>query len=427
MRRVLFFITILSLLSKISFSYALSVETHMAINSYITENNLNGFSLDTYLKDNLGIQAGKDEKMNSYAIWQLLRDGGKYEDKPPLTIPYLRSVNHFHNPLTEQGFSGFVYGYLLSGDSSVGWAQKPEGAQEPGGYYSWHDVRDYYYRALTSIDQNTHNTYFAQTFRGLGQLMHLVQDLSVPEHTRDDFHLLYNYEDWVKGKANIPNYTPVFFDLTALGQPSTFQMAVVPIANLFDTNQYTLATGPNATSVPNIGLAEYTGANFLSWDTIFTASYPYPRIESTELWTDPLNNRQYLRKTTEGVPVDHLAAPSFLYFYRLRYFPQYQDYLPLGLDSKVYENYATLLLPRAIGYSSSLLDYFFRGDIELTPPDRFLHSITAPGGSFTDIRLKARNIKRCPMVPSSLWSNTVLHSKTLSSPILCRGTLKAIL
>ena len=68
MRRVLFFITILSLLSKISFSYALSVETHMAINSYITKNNLNGFSLDTCLKDNLGIQAGKDEKMNSLHV-----------------------------------------------------------------------------------------------------------------------------------------------------------------------------------------------------------------------------------------------------------------------------------------------------------------------------------------------------------------------
>jgi hypothetical protein len=45
--------------------------------------------------------------------------GGNYEDKPPGVIPYLRSVNHFHNPLTDQGFSGIWGTGFLSGESSI--------------------------------------------------------------------------------------------------------------------------------------------------------------------------------------------------------------------------------------------------------------------------------------------------------------------
>jgi hypothetical protein len=32
----------------------------------------------------------------------------------------------------------------------------------------------------------------------VGQLMHLVEDASVPLHTRNDAHLIFNYETWVE-------------------------------------------------------------------------------------------------------------------------------------------------------------------------------------------------------------------------------------
>jgi hypothetical protein len=62
------------------------------------------------------------------------------------------------------------------------------------------------------------------------------------------------------------------------------------------------------------------------------------------------------------------------------------------IDDRVREDYARDLIPRAVGYSASLIDYFFRNDIEITPPDRFVYGITAADGAFTEIRLKARNI-----------------------------------
>lgn len=358
-------------------AFALNPSTHRAINLEVANSTMNGFSLDQYLKSNLDILQGTAEKFDGERVDVWLELGGRYEDEPPWTLPYLRSVNHFHNPLTEEGFSGFFFGLFLSGDSSLQWAQWPQGTQDPEGYYSWHDVRDYYYNALTSADQNTRNTYFSQTFRGLGQLMHLVQDLSVPEHTRDDFHPFGGYEGWVANPRNnvdISSYSPVFFDLNALGQPNP--LASVPIANLFDTNQYN-GTNPNVTLNQNIGLSEFANANFLSKDTIITSGFPYPSRSSLELWIDGTNNRQYLRKSAEGIPVDHLATVSLLYWYRQTNYPQYDEYLPVGLDSTVYSEYASLLLPRAVGYSASLLNYFFRGDIETTGFSYTSTSVTA--------------------------------------------------
>jgi hypothetical protein len=40
-------------------------------------------------------------------------DGAEFDDKPPGVLPYVRSVNHFHNPLVSQiGAEGDVPEFL---------------------------------------------------------------------------------------------------------------------------------------------------------------------------------------------------------------------------------------------------------------------------------------------------------------------------
>jgi hypothetical protein len=117
--------------------------------------------------------------------------------------------------------------------------------------------------------------------------MHLVQDMSVPEHARDDGHYIDAYEEWIKDKAqNLVNAAlanPIFFYFSDLqktpsqfkssdfANPGSFPIPAVPIANLFDTRQYYKGQGknPDITIVPvstpsgtfyTIGLAEYTNA-----------------------------------------------------------------------------------------------------------------------------------------------------------------------
>lgn len=364
-----------------SLSFALETDTHEKINEFIATNNLNGFSLDSYLKNQLGFADGIKEEFKSTTetkkVWEWIKIGGKYEDIPYWYMPYLRSVNHFHNPLTDKGFSGIWGTGFLSGESSIQWSQKPVGTQSPGGYYSWHDVRDYFYKALTSIDKITREKNFSETFRGLGQLMHLVEDLSVPEHTRDDGHyLLYNYEKWVKNNPGIiSQYIPIYFDSSAIGNLNP--LASVPIANLFDTNQYN-GTNPNITIYNNIGLSEYTNSHFLSPDTMFINAFPYPSWSSVVEYDeviDPTTGkvRTYIKKLGYGEIIDekigygeaiqHLAAGKWFY----KYLPPDLKRFGLKLDKTVYADYAKKLIPRAVGYSAGLLNYFFRGDINMLP------------------------------------------------------------
>jgi hypothetical protein len=171
---------------------ALKEPTHRAINEFIAKNNVNGFDLDAYLRDRIGFSGGREEDIRpqspelspeeGYKVWMWIGAGGELED-----CRLARSANHFHNPLKpsdEAGFSGALgIPFLYSGESSILWLLEPVGGQNEGGSYSWHDVTDYFYNALTSEEKSVREENFADTFRGIGQLMHLVEDMSVPVHT----------------------------------------------------------------------------------------------------------------------------------------------------------------------------------------------------------------------------------------------------
>jgi len=377
--------------------FALEVETHEAINDYITKNRLSGFSINEYLNKNLGFIHGRDEMIkgqnNAQEAYKWIINGGRYEDKPPYFVPYVRSANHFHNPLApslnKAGFTGIWGAHVLSGDSAVLWAQKNKGVQCSFfrmGCFSWYDVRDYYYSALTSKNKDERNAYFAEIFRGIGQLMHLVQDMSVPEHTRNEGHYTsYMYENWVLETQNTSPLidpkrrvifdtalaNPLFIDTPSLSQPSAFGAAApIPIANLFDTDRYK-GSNPSDTLSNNVGLSEYTNANFFSKDTIFK-NFVHPMRENTNYSSFGLlpittvttvNGVQLNTFYIEGYGKKHLAG--------LKYFAQEIEgmngryNLKFILDDRCYADYATQLLPRAVGYSAGLLNYFFRGDIRL--------------------------------------------------------------
>jgi hypothetical protein len=355
-------------------NYALEVDTHQAINKYIALGTINGFSLDSYLKNQLGFRNGVEEQIkfgDSKNVWSWIGGGGVSEDKPPrfFQIPYLRSTNHFHDPMSNQGFGGFIFGLLFRGESSIQWSQKPIGAQNPGGHYSWFDTRDYYYQALTSPAKTDRDKYFAETFRGLGQLMHLVHDISVPAHARNQFHVGYDYEKFImryqkevlpeyKGKFKSLLASPFQFDQSLLNVISP--LAPIPFANLFDSEKY---TGSNLgdTLNNNIGLSEYTNANFFSDRTIFK-NYPHPKKENTNaiLKEEGAEDGEIDRKYyISGYQSENLA----LYSYFANPVPELPGEWKYTLDDTVHKDYAQKLIPRAVGYSAGLLQYFFRGNL----------------------------------------------------------------
>lgn len=374
--------------------YSYSEGTHKAINEHIGSNDVIQFSLGNYLIENLGFDGGSDEILNAYGktyeVWKWLGEGGVKEDRPGnMLAQYMgyvtnsaRNNNHFHNPLKPWYFAGLSE-WPFTGQSLVLWAQNP--MQIRGGYWSWQDARNYYYLALTSRYKWDRDRHFADTFRAVGQQMHLIHDAAVPEHARNDLHIFPAYEARVekfmtKRKyrtfwiSNLRNATT--FDESILSLPSN-SLAPIPIARIVDTDKYN-GKNPDVTNSTAIGLAEYTNANFLSWDTMYTSEnpnnirhyFPYPKRENAE-WSDKTDKtfkkRTYLRKVGNGVTVNHLATVSAIYDTRMKYFPQYGDYLPIGLDKNCFKEYASLLIPRAVGYSAGLLKYFFRGDMTIVP------------------------------------------------------------
>jgi hypothetical protein len=124
---------------------------------------------------------------------------------------------------------------------------------------------------------------------------------------------------------------------------------------------------------PTIGLAEYTNANFFSQNTIFSPSFPFPTRSSVQLKADkeivPKTGelRRYITKVRDGEVIDHFAVPSSL----LEFLPADLQTKKIGFDETVFGDYAAKLFPRAVGYSAALLDYFFRGklDVDLVQPD----------------------------------------------------------
>ncbi|MEW6684277.1 MAG: hypothetical protein AB1451_15375 [Nitrospirota bacterium] len=151
---------------------AFEVDTHMAINERAVRATINSFSLDEYLKTQLNFSSGVLQTLDDQRVIDWVRKGGKFEDNG------LRFFHHFHDPLKPWDASGFKG--LFS--SSILWGQTQVGGQSLFGDWSWHDARDYYYRALTAGTSAERKQYFAKTFRAIGQVMHLAEDVAGSVH-----------------------------------------------------------------------------------------------------------------------------------------------------------------------------------------------------------------------------------------------------
>jgi len=407
--------------------------THKDLSKYAAENSVLDISKGNYIMKNLGFTSGLAEKFmwnnKSQSVLLWIREGADFEDNGT------RWRNHFHNPLKrwlDAGLSDIWWG-----QSSLLWTQSYDGSQQPmTDDWSWQRTRKLYHLALTSADAAVRSMFFAETFRGLGQQMHLVQDMAVPAHTRNDAHPLdalvgtnshgHYLETWTKNSIRNLDELKSFATISTVDSsiphlvfsaPTDTSVNVAdlaPITNLFDTNQY---DGTNPSTTNTIGLAEYTNANYFSDDTIsmpgiWTStdhSFPYPNASSTNLQDyiysgavpttvtaeDGVADQGFWIQKTGDEPIVHFVKPGYLTT------PLYST---LGggsvyertffLDDECHKDYAEKLLPRAVGYSAGLLNYFFRGILEISAPDQFVYAM-ADGSmtphQFTTVKAKVRN------------------------------------
>ena len=209
MRKISFIIIGILIFIVFNFAYAWEGETHEGITNRVLGSEI----LDIYFI-NIGYSQGENtlftlldsllsetpdfkdrvekgyikEKSRSALAW--LVEGSVEEDAP---LP--RASNHFHDPTTLDGLDNLD-------DPHLPWAMRPYAKGESARKWAFIDsemefrwsgddqnnVRKYFYKALTSQTEQERNHYWALTLFGLGSVIHLLEDMSVPEHVRNDWY-----------------------------------------------------------------------------------------------------------------------------------------------------------------------------------------------------------------------------------------------
>ncbi|MDD5327951.1 MAG: hypothetical protein PHY02_09085 [Phycisphaerae bacterium] len=321
-------------------------------------------------------------------------DGDKWPQRPR---------HHFHDPTRNAGldnqhdhpdwnnYACTWTGFDLTGESTVHWATIGTAEKKPttNNHY-WGKAREEFYKAFTESDESVREEFIAKTFLNIGHVLHLIEDMGVPAHTRNDF--IEAHYRGIKSPLNFkdnPLERHVENEVEGAGTiPAKWLVGWSPQAKVYsklayywDTNSYT--GQPAGTSSPsNWGLSEQTNYQFLSQSTIFRANdgslyyFPQPNVNNVTGYIEP---GVYLKDSApvnygyiSGYDVTHLARTKFIEKYAYIAGMQYPVLTETVVyhttfDKAVYEDYAAITLPRTIDYVTGLANYFFRGRLSVEP------------------------------------------------------------
>lgn len=392
-------------------------------------------------------------------------DSGEDENTPQdePSGPFIRVLHHFYDPYHNRPLS--ILGKEL-GATAPAWAI--EGSS--GGYgtpngFSAVMAREAMWRALTlkhrpaapAADQSLVDVafsstpaipdreslrlaYWATTFRALGDVVHMLQDMAQPQHTRNDAHAGLGCKDGdclgghksyyeayvearVKGARNF-RLTERFFwrfrqpDAEETVAQPALALRGYPTVRLQSLGEY-FSTATGGGSTLGQGLANYSNQGFYSAGTVVgtvTAGHfgsppatfagltakVVPASEVTNAAGDRVNRGEMV--LLQSLVRDSLPAGRTENSISLAAYGAFDQFLKptlirhATLNHYNYSEQARLLLPRAVAYSAGLLDYFFRGKLEIALPDEGVYAArdTLPGSckdpcGFDSVKLKLTN------------------------------------
>ena len=299
-----------------------------------------------------------------------------------------RVVNHFYDPYFNRG----LISSFGSGTRAPDWAtgavdafQSPNRAlvNRPN-HFTLMDARKSMYYALTGrgpdgttgAPQWTRNHWWATTFRSLGDVMHLLQDMAQPQHTRITTHPGSIFERYIDARAQGKALFPI--------GGTTVGLAPLPSFNgyasaSFDRYSDFWSTASGASGSPargltvlqGLGLADYSSRGFFAEGTNLGSSgalqYPGPSnnradyAEESVKFPDVLNGTvpiKFLKsRSPETAGMRATAESVFTRFLP----PQLALYT---MNRYVFDDQVDRLIPQAIRYSWGMLDRFFRGRID---------------------------------------------------------------
>lgn len=394
--------------------------------------------------------------VQTWLMYGAIREDDNPSEDPPtpqdISPGLLRPLNHFFDPVFNRALT--VPGLaLIEGDvhTNPDWAigafdsfanpDLPEPQRK--NHFTVMDAREAMFRALTlltydgsgypeiakNVDiatrQHWRQAYWATTFRALGHVLHLNQDMAQPQHTRNEPHAgspcapgttaclsghTSIYEKYVKARTlqqtTFNSLAPFNVQLNIPAAP--LDIGSYPIPAFADYTDY-WSTAAGTAAVPGRGLADYSNRGFFTAAKNFDSTeYPYPS-------RDP--SRYAIAASTptrwDGSPAPD-PTPTYVYYgdvgddwqqttaanIPLTTYSLWDQFIrtrtaspSFSLNRVNYDAMASLLLPRAVAYSAGLINFFFRGRIDIDLPDEgaFAAADHATDKGFTKVRAKVRN------------------------------------
>jgi len=201
---------------------------------------------------------------------------------------YIRSINHFYDFAHNKGLT--IENVSLTSAKEWAFNQSP---QVFGGRHNWVSALENYRNIAESADSRE------KAFVDLGHVLHLIQDITVPAHTRNDQHYSDRYEDWstkyFAGKFHIDQDG---FIGDANAGSTHLLSGSEPMIDFNDLGEYF------------DDLSKFTQENFYSDSTVdnFTVNnVSVPDPENITLQADTIINNPYDNNIFNG---------TFLFYYR---------------------------------------------------------------------------------------------------------------
>jgi hypothetical protein len=332
----------------------------------------------------------EEHTINDIPLVTLMADGADDADKLPNPVNHVLDPEH-NAPLTTRA----VYGICLTnGMRADQWAR-----YRPSTYaLPW--LPHTYRNAILGPNAGTRDASMAELFTSFGHIIHLVQDMAQPEHTRNDQHLplpnfvLQNgYEASVWEVWGAENLVSKIDPETKLTIDPVVSFDGYPTVRLPDYGSYFQT--PEYPTLERKGLANFSNRNFVTQDTNYGEGspcgfnlprcfkYSYPaiddpgttlRIETVdEVVLDDLGN-QAIKTVDEAIYTStvydaYTGATDFDPFHTFHSFLDMETRkygCPVySLGDGSYLSRASMLIPRAVGYTAGFIEHFFRGRIDV--------------------------------------------------------------
>ena len=324
----------------------------------------------------------------------MMRGSIREDDFPDGDIPedphnpdLYRVFRHFFDPTDHHGLLGlFLDNPSWALGSPNAFANPNDWDDRRDNHFTVFDAREAMYRALTDDNEDDRAKYWATTFRVLGNLLHNIQDMAQPQHTRNEAHSGHFpvivageksiYEDYINARVIGTGSYPITGGAPRPLDPLSFGAYPIPD---FDTYSHFWSTSPvgDNTVMDGQGMADYSNRGFFTFAKNFGnsdyQSPPSDRGRYVDVLIDISGKYPFAApadlKFLKGDVSDTLSGRTIndralLTTLSLVTYMDNNKHLGWTLNAYNYDDMADLLIPRAVAYSAGLIDYFFRGRLE---------------------------------------------------------------